>query len=175
MKYKLSLLLTLLIVAFSVNAFAQESRPQSAAETLEKLRAQLLEVQGKEDGLRTRLAQLEEAVKPENIERSLTGVGSTRPEELRESRRRQLTIERDGVLAQLKTLETSRQRLEAAIAQAEVSAYHQSARPSPTGESQLLVASTQSGYIWLLFGGGGAAALALAGGFFFYRRRIKLR
>jgi hypothetical protein len=171
MKYKLSLLLTLLIVAFSVNAFAQES----AAESLEKLRAQLLEVQGKEDGLRTRLAQLEEAVKPENIERSLAGVGSTRPEELRESRRRQLTIERDGVLAQLKTLETGRQRLEAAIAQAEVSAYHQSARPSPTAESQLLVASTQSSYRWLLFGGGGAAALALVGGFFFYRRRIKLR
>ena len=84
---------------------------------LEKLRAQLLEVQGKEDGLRNRLAQLEEAIKPENIERSLAGVGSTRPEELRESRRRQLTIERDGVLAQLKILETSRQRLEAAIAQ----------------------------------------------------------
>ena len=175
MKYKLSLLLTLLIVAFSVNAFAQESRPETAAEKLEKLRAQLLEVQGKEDGLRNRLAQLEEAVKPENIERSLAGVGSTRPEELRESRRRQLTIERDGVLAQLKTLETSRQRLEAAIAQAEVSAYHQSARPSPTGESQLLVASAQSSYRWLLFGGGGAAALALAGGFLFYRRRIKLR
>ena len=171
MKYKLSLLLTLLIVAFSVNAFAQES----AADTLEKLRAQLLEVQGKEDGLRTRFAQLEEAVKPENIERSLAGVGSTRPEELRESRRRQLTIERDGVLAQLKTLETSRQRLEAAIASAEVSAYHQSARPSPTAESQLLIASTQSSFRWLLFGGGGAAALALAGGFFFYRRRIKLR
>ena len=172
MKYKWSLLVTLLIVAFSVNGVAQES----AAETLEKLRAQLLEVQGKEDGLRTRLAQLEENLKPENIERSLAGVGSTRPEEVRESRRRQLTVERDGVLAQLKTIETSRQRLEAAIAKAEVSTYHQSARPSPTAESQLLIASTQSSYRWLLFGGGGAAALALAGGFFFFlRRRIKLR
>lgn len=171
MKYKWSLLVTLLIVAFSVNGVAQ----QSAAETLEKLRAQLLEVQGKEDGLRTRLAQLEENLKPENIERSLAGVGSTRPEEVRESRRRQLTVERDGVLAQLKTIETSRQRLEAAIAQAEVSAYHQSARPSPTAESQVLIASTQSSYRWLLFGGGGAAALALAGGVLFFRRRIKLR
>jgi hypothetical protein len=63
--------------------------------------------------------ELDEAIKPENIERSLAGVGSTRPEELRESRRRQLAIQRDGVQAQLRTLETSRQRLESAIANAE--------------------------------------------------------
>ena len=175
MKYKWSLLLLLLIVAFSVNAFAQEQRSESAAETLEKLRAQLLEVQDKEEGLRARVAQLEESLKPENIERSLAGVGSTKPEELRESRRRQLTIERDGVLAQLRIVETSRQRLEAAIANAEVSAYHQSARPSPTPESQMLAASNEMSYRWLLLGGGGVAALALAGGALFYRRRIKLR
>src|SRR5215217_1199898 len=103
----------LLVLLFSVNGYAQE--PASAAETAENLRAQLLEVQAKEDGLRTQAEQLEESLKPENIERSLAGVGSTRPEELRESRRRQLTIERDGVQAQLKTLETSRMRLESAL------------------------------------------------------------
>lgn len=165
--------LLLLLLTLSMTASAQE--PATAAESAEKLRAQLLEVQGQEEDLRMRAQQLEESLKPENIERSLAGVGSTRPEEVRESRRRQLTVERDGVLAQLKTIETSRQRLEAAIAQAEVSAYHQSARPSPTAESQLLIASTQSSYRWLLFGGGGAAALALAGGLLFFHRRIKLR
>ena len=125
MKRKTSLVLLALLL-LSVNVYAQE-----AAERVEKLRAQLLEMQTKENALRARAEQLEESIKPENIERSLAGIGSTKPEELREARRRQLTIERDGVLAQLKTLETSRQRLESAIANAEALAYQQSARPAP--------------------------------------------
>ena len=163
-----SLLLLLFVLAFSVNA---QERP-SAAENAEKLRAQLLEVQANEDALRDRLAQLEENLKPENIERSLAGVGSTKPEELRESRRRQLAIERDGVLAQLKTLETSRQRLEAAILSADALAYQQSAAtPDP---NQMLVASASS-YRLLMYGGGGFAALALAGGVLLYIRKIRTR
>jgi hypothetical protein len=161
---RFSLLLVLLLVGG--NAYGQES--SSANDSLEKLRAQLLEVQTKEEALRARAEQLEESLKPENIERSLAGVGSTKPEELREARRRQLTIERDGVQAQLKLLETSRQRLETAIANAEIRAYQQSARPDNE-----MVAS--KGSRWLMFGGGGFAALALAGGFVFYRRRLKLR
>jgi len=161
--------LLLLLLTLSITAYAQE--PATAAESAEKLRAQLLEVQGKEDALRTRVQQLEESLKPENIERSLAGVGSTRPEELRESRRRQLTIERDGLLAQLNTLETSRQRLEAAIANADALAYQQSARP----ENQMMMASPGMGYRWLMFGGGGFAALALVGGVILYRRKIRLR
>src|SRR5215813_27044 len=125
MKYTSSLMLLLLVLASGVSVLAQES----AADHAEKLKAQLLEVQGREDGLRTRLAQLDEAIKPENIERSLAGVGSTRPEELREARRKQLSIERDGVLAQLQTLESSRIRLESAVAQAEALAYQESAQP----------------------------------------------
>jgi hypothetical protein len=125
-------------------------------------------VQGKEDALRSRLELLDESIKPENIERSLAGVGSTRPEELREARRRQLAIERDGVLAQLKTLETSKQRLEAAIANAEALAYQQSARPPDT--NQMLAASAAKGYQWIMLGGGGLALLALGGGALVYRR-----
>ena len=169
MMFRSFFILLFLVFAFSTNAFAQQ---QSAAESLEKLRAQLLEVQAKEEGLKSRLQQLEESLKPENIERSLAGVGSTKPEELREQRRRQLTIERDSVLAQLKIIETSRQRLETAISNAEALAYQQSARPTP--ESQMLAATSLSSR-WLLFGGGGLAAVALAGGVLFYRRRIKLR
>ena len=154
----------LLLLTFSMTAFAQE--PTTAAESAEKLRAHLLEVQGKEEALRMRAQQLEESLKPENIERSLAGVGSTRPEELRESRRRQLTIERDGVLAQLKILEASRQRLEAAIANADALAYHESAKPT----NEMIAGS---GYSWLMFGGGGVAALALAGGgLLLYRRKF---
>jgi len=161
MRVKLGFVL-LLMFAFALNAYAQETT--SAAEQVDKLKAQLLEVQGKEEGLRTRLQQLDEAIKPENIEHSLAGVGSTRPEELREARRRQLSIERDGVVAQLKTAETSRTRLEAALANAEVLAYQQSAR-----QNQMKVASG-SHYQWLMFGGGSLALLALGGGALFYRR-----
>ena len=166
-----SFFVLLLALAFTTVAFAQD-QPESAAESLEKLRAQLIDVQAKEEGLRARVQQLDESLKPENIERSLAGVGSTKPEDLREARRRQLTIERDNVLAQLRIVETSRQRLETAIANADVQAYHQSARPTPEG--QMMAATTTSGYQWLLFGGGGLAAVALAGGVLFYRRRIKL-
>ena len=169
MKFK-SWFILFLVLAFTINVCAQEQK-ESAAESLEKLRAQLLEVQEKEEGLRARAQQLEESLKPENIERSLAGVGSTRPEELRESRRRQLTIERDNVLAQLKILEAGRQRLETAIAQAEALAYQQSARPAPTAQIEMLAASSRSS--WLLYGGGGLAALALAGGVVLYRRKIK--
>src|SRR6185295_7937420 len=98
-------LVMLFLLMFSASAYAQDA-PASAAETADNLKMQLLDVQGHENELRVRLAQLDEDIKPENIERSLAGVGSTRPEELREARRRQLSIERDGVRAQLQTLET---------------------------------------------------------------------
>src|SRR5918997_1223943 len=121
MMFRSFFVLLFFALVFATGVYAQE-KAETAAESVEKLRAQLSEVQAKEEGLRARAQQLEESLKPENIERSLAGVGSTKPEELREARRRQLTIERDGVLAQLKIVETSRQRLETAIASAEVSA-----------------------------------------------------
>lgn len=172
---KVKFLLSVLILMFAANGYAQEAQPATAAESLEKLRAQLLDVQAKEEELRDRAQQLEESLKPENIERSLAGVGSTRPEELREFRRRQLTKERDGVLAQLKVVETSRQRLETAILNAQGRAYQESARPTPVEQLQLVTVSSVWGYRWLMFGGGGVAALALAGGVLFYRRKIRLR
>ncbi len=165
MKLKSSLAV-LFFLLFSVSGYAQET--PSAAENVEKLKGQLLEVQGQEEDLRARVQQLDESLKPENIERSLAGIGSTRPEELRESRRRQLTIERDGVLAQLRTLETSRQRLETALANAEILAYQQSARPT-----QMMSASSPRRYQWLMLGGGSLAVLALGGGALFYRRKRK--
>jgi hypothetical protein len=165
MKLKSSLAVLFLLL-FAVSSYAQETA--SAAENVEKLRGQLLEVQGQEEDLRARLQQLDESLKPENIERSLAGIGSTRPEELRESRRRQLTIERDGVMAQLRTLESGRQRLETALANAEVLAYQQSARPT-----QSLSASSPRRYQLLMLGGGSLAVLALGGGALFYRRKMK--
>jgi len=168
MKLNLSLML-LFVLALGVSVSAQE--PASAADQVATMRAQLLAMQGKEDDLRTRLAQLDEAIKPENIERSLAGVGSTRPEELREQRRRQLSIERDGVMAQLQTLETGRVRLETAIANAEAQAYQESARPRPTDSNQIMIVAGAIP-LWFVFAGGGSVALlALGGGAFLYRRK----
>lgn len=125
MRQKAGLMIFLLLLTFSSAVQAQQS---TAAERAERLRAQLVEVQEKEDALTARAEELDEALKPENIERSLAGIGSTRPEELRETRRRKLQSQRDGVTAQLRVLETSRLRLEAAILDADARAYQQSAR-----------------------------------------------
>jgi hypothetical protein len=113
------------------NAQAQNTAQEKAA----SLRAQLSEVETKQAELQTRLQKLEEDLKPENIEQNLAGIGSTRPEDLREQRRRQLEIERNGVQAQLNLLATSHTRLETAIAQAEAEAYRQSAAPVITAPS----------------------------------------
>jgi hypothetical protein len=101
----------------------------AAQEKAANLRSQLSEVEARQSELQTRLQKLEEDMKPENIEHSLAGVGSTRPEDLREQKRRQLEIERNGVRAQLDLLTVSHSRLETAIAQADAEAYRQSAAP----------------------------------------------
>jgi hypothetical protein len=126
MRHKIGLILFFLLLTFSGAVHAQQAT--SAADSAERLRAQLLDIQTKEDTLRARAEELDEALKPENIERSLAGIGSTKPEELRETKRRQLQKQRDGVEAQLRTLETSRLRLESAILDADARAYQQSAR-----------------------------------------------
>lgn len=126
MRQKAGLIIFFLLLTFSGAVQAQQN--SSAEERAERLRAQLLEVQDKEDVLKARAEELDEALKPENIEHSLAGIGSTKPEDLREARRRKLQKQRDGISAQLTALETSRLRLEAAILDADARAYQQSAR-----------------------------------------------
>lgn len=126
---KLSLILFLvLVIASSFDAVAQGSKDhKNPAQAADDLRLQLLEVEAKESELQARMKQLDEDLKPENIERYFAGVGSTKPEELREMRRRQLNIERGRVQAQLKLVATSRERLESVILFAESQAYQESA------------------------------------------------
>jgi hypothetical protein len=172
MRSTAKLFVFLLFLTFiSTTAYAQQ--PTSAAESAENLRLQLIEVQGKQESLRARAEQLDEALKPENIERSLAGIGSTRPEELREARRRQLQTERDGVAAQLQILETSRLRLEAAIRDAETRAYHDSASGAPS-TSDALVAQSPRSTRWLVSGSAGVVVAGLVAGLFI-RRRLRRR
>ncbi len=126
MKYPTVLGLALLMFMLS-NGIALGQT--SAQELASNLRLQLSELETKQAALQTRLQELEEKLKPENIEQSLAGVGSTRPEDLREQKRRQLEIERNGVQKQIDLLATSRTRLETSIARADAEAYRQSAAP----------------------------------------------
>ena len=84
-----------------------------------QLHAELREVQQKKSDLEAHLEDVEYALKPENIERATVGYGSTRPEEVREQRRKQLEGERDRTRRQLDQLAANEQRLQQAIAAAD--------------------------------------------------------
>ena len=90
-----------------------------AEQRAEQLRGQLMDVQAKIADFEARLENLDFALRPENIESSTAGYGSTRPEVAREARRKQLESEKGRVQAQLKLAETSRVRLEIAVANAD--------------------------------------------------------
>jgi len=107
----------------ATTAVAQSSAQDVAA----NLRLQLSEVEVRQAEMQARDEQLLEDLKPENIEQSLAGIGSTHPENLREQRRRQLETARARVRIQLDELDRSHARLEAAIAEADALAYWQSA------------------------------------------------
>lgn len=94
-------------------------RLSRAEQRAESLRTQQVETETKIADLQSRLEQTEYWLKPENIERAQATFGTTRPEEAREARRRQLEGEKSRILAQMKILETSRIRLEAAVATAD--------------------------------------------------------
>ena len=80
------------------------------------LRAELRDVQAKESDLEAKAEDIDYALKPENIERSTAGYGTTHPEELREQRRKQLESEKLRVRKQLDQLVISHSRLDQAIA-----------------------------------------------------------
>jgi len=90
-----------------------------AEQRAEQLRSQLIDVQGKISDFEARLEQIDFALRPENIESATAGYGSTRPEQAREARRKQLEGEKSRVQAQLKLVESSKTRLETAVANAD--------------------------------------------------------
>jgi chromosome segregation ATPase len=90
-----------------------------AEQRAEQLRMQLVDVQSKIADIESKLEEIEYAIRPENIERSMQTYGSTRPEEARETRRRQLESERTRLKAQLRILTTSQARLEVSVANAD--------------------------------------------------------
>lgn len=90
-----------------------------AEQRSEQLRSQLIDVQAKIANFEAALEQIDFALRPENIESSTAGYGSTRPEATRDARKKQLEGEKSRVTAQLKLVEQSKARLETAVASAD--------------------------------------------------------
>ena len=81
-----------------------------------QLRTEQREVQAKIGELEVRLEDVEFALKPENVERATSVYGTTRPEEIRAQRKKQLETERERVQKQLEQLRASDAHLTQAIA-----------------------------------------------------------
>ncbi|MBC7796139.1 MAG: hypothetical protein H7Z37_04610 [Pyrinomonadaceae bacterium] len=90
-----------------------------AEERAENLRLQLANTIEKESNLKARLEQITYQSTPENIERDTAMIGSLRPEQVRESRRKMLENEKKGVSDQLVQIQTNRSKLETAITSAD--------------------------------------------------------
>lgn len=91
-----------------------------AEERAEVLRKQLIDLIEKETAYRSRMTQFDEDLRPENIERSMAGIGGTRTAEMRDTRRRVLENDRKGVENLLSVTTQSRLRLEEDVRQADL-------------------------------------------------------
>jgi hypothetical protein len=129
---KQAIALVSILIAFGLAWTIAAQQPTGRESTAATLKQQLLDLESKETWLRMRLEELDEELKPESIERDLAAIGSVHPEELREHRRRLLTIERNGLQTQLVLLEEDRARIEAAIAAAGTAVSLEYAPPSPS-------------------------------------------
>ena len=127
-KQTIALVSVVIALGMASTVAAQQPGGEVSPATLKR---QLLDLESKETRIRMRLEELDEQLKPESIERELAGIGSVRPEELREHRRKLLTIERNGLQTQLDLLEEDRARIEAAIA-AGTAASLEYPQPSPS-------------------------------------------
>lgn len=85
----------------------------------ESLRRLLLELIEKETTYRSRITQLEEDMRPDNVERTLNPYGTTRTVEARDTRRRVLESERRGFESLLSLVAQSRIRLDEDVKQAD--------------------------------------------------------
>lgn len=87
----------------------------------EGLQRELSDIAAKETSLQKRLDEIEPQLRPDRIEQSLAGVGSTRPEENRDAVRTQLSNEKRHIQAQLDQFRQNRPLLQSSISNAEAS------------------------------------------------------
>ena len=108
-----------------------------AEQRAEGMRKQLIELSEKETAFRTRVMQLDEEMRPDAIDRSLSGVGTTRTPDLREHRRRVLDNERRGVEFLLGQTTQSRNRLEEDVRQADALVHRMRMKLYPLMEKEI--------------------------------------
>jgi chromosome segregation ATPase len=85
-----------------------------------QLRQELRDAQAKKADLAVHLDQVEYDLKPENIERAAAGYGTTRPEEVRAQRQKQLENDRTRTRQQIDQLTAAESRLQLAIATSDI-------------------------------------------------------
>jgi hypothetical protein len=90
-----------------------------AEQRSESLRKQRFELVEKESTIRTRLDQIESDIRPETIERGVALMGTLRPEELREARRKSLDTERRNLQSLLVEVQANRAALEQTVVKAD--------------------------------------------------------
>jgi hypothetical protein len=92
-----------------------QERLTRAEQRAEGLQTQLRDVLEKESNLQAQIERVDEQLRPESIERQSALTGTFRPDELRESIRRQLEAEKRRLRGQLDLLAASRTRLETSL------------------------------------------------------------
>ena len=108
-----------------------------AEQRTEALRKQLLELTEKETAFRTRLANLEDDMRPDSIDRAISVIGSTRTPELREHPRRVLENERRGAELLLNQTASARVRLEEDVKEADLLVFKLRQRVLPLIEKEI--------------------------------------
>ena len=106
---------------------------------------QLRDVEAQQADLQARAEEVTYAMRPEMIERSVAGFGTTHPEELREQRRKQLENEKARVEKQLEQLAANHARLEQAIASADAEVERLHRRLDAADQAALENAKTKTG------------------------------
>jgi hypothetical protein len=101
----------------------------------EALQTRLRENLERQFALQARMEQVDNQLRPENIERLFVGVGMVRPEEARDTVRRRLGLEKQGLLAQLELVRQERNRFQSALATADMVIQRLRLRLSEAGRS----------------------------------------
>ena len=91
-----------------------------AEQRVESLRKQSYEMLDKETAIKTKLEQIDNDLRPESIDRSVAFVGSTRPEEMRAARKRNLEAEKSNLQNMLTEVQRTRSNLDLNVQKADL-------------------------------------------------------
>jgi len=91
-----------------------------AEQRSETLRKQLFDMIERESQIKTKLDQIENDIRPEMIERSVSFAGSLRPEELRDQRRKSLDIDKRNLKNLVTEIQNTKSNLELNLQKAEL-------------------------------------------------------